>query len=219
MECTTQAVRLMHKVLDQEADEKEKHDLMAHLGNCHDCREHFEQLKKTITIVQGASPGSAPEHLKGNILHQLPPKGWTSFIRRWLQRHLLVTSVALFLILIGAYLLMLWAAPQRVSIDGDGHVKQAEDRVVVPKSEVIHGDLTVQNGDLEIKGKVAGNVTVINGQPHLASGGQVSGRIKEVNQMWEWTAYQLKHLVSGFSWLQAPFILYGCLWYNEVSSI
>lgn len=201
-----EAVKLMHKVLDEEADEKEKHKLKIHLHKCQDCRQHFEQLKKTETIVQGASYGSAPGELKGNILNHLPRKNRFSSAKRWPQRHPILTAVVLFFILISGYLFALWETPQGVSVDGDGHLKQIDGVVVVPENEVIHGDLTVRNSDIEIKGKVNGDVTVINGQQHMAATGQVNGRVKEVDQMMEWVWYQMKHLVTGFSRLSGHLI-------------
>jgi predicted acyltransferase (DUF342 family) len=64
--------------------------------------------------------------------------------------------------------------------------------VIVPKGEVVKGDVVVQNGKLRIEGEVKGNVTVINGTKYLASAGHVTGDIKEVNQVFDWIWYYFK---------------------------
>ncbi len=66
------------------------------------------------------------------------------------------------------------------------------DKVIVPEGEVVKGDVVVKNGDLEIKGEVEGNVTVINGQQYMASAGKVTGEIEEVDAIFEWLWYHIK---------------------------
>ncbi|PNB55282.1 anti-sigma factor, partial [Pseudomonas sp. GW456-E7] len=51
---------------------------------------------------------------------------------------------------------------------------------------------TVKNGKLIIKGKIDGNVTVVNGEKYMASAGQVTGQIEEINQLFDWTWYKMK---------------------------
>ncbi|HET7580668.1 MAG TPA: anti-sigma factor [Bacillales bacterium] len=189
----------MHKVLDGDADDRDKQDLTLHLKACGTCREHFEELQKTEAIVQSASGIRAPEHLKDTIIDRLPGEHRTSKARRWLQRHAVLTAAALFLIFMAGYLFSLWQGPGQVSVVGKGHVKQGNHVVIVPKDEVIHGDLIVRNSNVKIKGKVKGNVTVIHGKQYLASAGQVTGHIREVNQVVGWIWYQIKHLFTGWT--------------------
>jgi anti-sigma factor RsiW len=188
----------MHKVLDEEATEAEKQQLEIHLNGCRVCREHFEELQRTVAIVQSTSRLRAPEHFKESVLGLLPEEKRASTAKRWLQGHPVLTAAALFLILMTGYLFSLWEGPQQVSVLGKGHVKQSGDIVIVPKGEVIRGDLVVRNSNLKIEGKVEGDVTVINGAPYLASAGHVTGQMKEVNQIVEWIWYQMKHLFTGF---------------------
>ena len=56
------------------------------------------------------------------------------------------------------------------------------------------GDITIENGNLEIKGEVQGNVTVINGEILMASASKVDGHTKEIDQFAEWIWYYLKNL-------------------------
>ena len=79
-------------------------------------------------------------------------------------------------------------------VKGDGHFIVDEERgvVVIPEGEKVSGDLIVRNGDIEIAGEVEGNVTVINGEKYLASAGQVTGEIQEINQFFSWLWYHVK---------------------------
>lgn len=53
----------------------------------------------------------------------------------------------------------------------------------------------VKNGDLVVEGEVDGNVTVINGQ-YMASSAVVSGRIEEIDEVFEWLWYTIKNSVK-----------------------
>ncbi|HEU5139140.1 MAG TPA: anti-sigma factor [Bacillales bacterium] len=197
MACNSDIVILMHKVLDENADEKDKQDLTLHLQKCLECREHFEELKRTVAIVQSASRVKAPENFKESVMDRLPREKSRPAARRWLQTHPVMTAAALFLIFMTGYLFQIWHAPQEVAVIGEGHVVKGNDIVIVPEGEVINGDLIVHNSDVRIEGKVKGDVTVINGRPFKASAGQVTGQIKEVNEILGWIWYQIKHLFTG----------------------
>ncbi|MNH35197.1 Anti-sigma-W factor RsiW [compost metagenome] len=67
--------------------------------------------------------------------------------------------------------------------------------VIVPEGEVVKGDIVVKNGDLIVEGEVDGNVTVINGQ-YMASSAVVSGRIEEIDEVFEWLWYTIKNSVK-----------------------
>ncbi|HEX7064108.1 MAG TPA: anti-sigma factor [Bacillales bacterium] len=197
MACNSDTAALMHKVLDEIADEKDKQDLTLHLQSCLECREHFEELKRTIAIVQSASRVKAPENFKKSVMARLPREKRRPAVRRWLQTHPVVAAAALFLIFMTGYLFQIWHAPQEVAVMGEGHVVKGSDIVIVPEDVVINGDLIVHNSDVRIEGKVKGDVTVINGRQYMASAGQVTGQIKEVNEILGWIWYQIKHLFTG----------------------
>jgi hypothetical protein len=55
----------------------------------------------------------------------------------------------------------------------------------------------VRNGEIKVEGKVNGNVTVINGNQYLASAGQVTGEIQELDQLFEWVWYTIKSNVTN----------------------
>jgi len=67
--------------------------------------------------------------------------------------------------------------------------------VIVPEGEAVKGDIVVKNGDLIVEGEVDGNVTVINGQ-YMASSAVVSGRIEEIDEVFEWLWYTIKNSVK-----------------------
>ena len=52
--------------------------------------------------------------------------------------------------------------------------------------------MTVRNGTVQIEGKVEGNVTIINGEKYMASAGNVTGDIKEINEVFDWIWYHIQ---------------------------
>ncbi|HET7616722.1 MAG TPA: anti-sigma factor, partial [Bacillales bacterium] len=136
MACRPNIIELMHKVLDEDADEKDKYDLTLHLNKCRSCRDHFEELKKTEVMVRSVSRVKAPNQFKENILDCLPSEKRASVVKRWLQSHPVLTAAALFMIFMTGYLFSLWQGPQEVALHGTGHVITGDDEVIVPKGEV-----------------------------------------------------------------------------------
>ncbi|HET7628073.1 MAG TPA: zf-HC2 domain-containing protein [Bacillales bacterium] len=199
MGCKPEIVQLMHKVLDEDADDKDKRDLTQHLKGCPECREHYEQLKRTEALMRSTSSVKAPGDLKDKIIERMPNEKRTLKAKRWFQQHPVLTAAALFLLFMSGYLFSLWQGPQQVAVRGSGHVITGGEEVIVPKGVVIRGDLVVRNSDVRIEGKVLGDVTVINGKEYLASAGQVTGEIEEVNALFEWLWYQIKQLFTGFA--------------------
>lgn len=202
MKCAPELVELMHKVIDEEADAQERRQLLTHLKTCQACKRHFEELRYTATMMQNAPRPKVPDHFTANVLARLPKEKPSTSIRRWFHLHPLATAAAIFLLFMTSYFASVWSGPQKVSVMGEGNVQQTEQTVIVPEGETIKGDLVVRNSDLKIEGTVEGNVTLINGKKLMASAGQVTGEIEEVNQVIEWIWYEMKQLFSGIFHVQ-----------------
>lgn len=85
-----------------------------------------------------------------------------------------------------------WNDDQKFSVTKQEDLVVENGTVIVPEGKVIDGDITVKNGNLRIEGKVNGNVTIINGERYLASAGDVTGDIEEINEVFEWIWYKMK---------------------------
>lgn len=85
-----------------------------------------------------------------------------------------------------------WHNDQNFSVSKQPNLVVHNHTVTVPEGETVKGDVTVKNGKLIIKGKIDGDVTVVNGEKYMASAGQVTGQIEEINQLFDWTWYKMK---------------------------
>ncbi|OLO26242.1 anti-sigma factor [Alkalihalophilus pseudofirmus] len=200
MACESKYVSLMHKYLDGEACDKERASLYEHIKQCEDCNEHYKELKRTIAFVQSSSHISAPKDLTANVLKQLPEdKRTTSRVwKSWIKRHPFLIAAAIFLVFMSSSVVSLWNHQEgQLTVSGAGNLQIDKETgtVVVPEGEVVEGDLTIRNGKLEVAGEVKGSILLINSEQYLASAGSVSGEIKEINQVLDWTWYHIKHFL------------------------
>ncbi len=185
-------VELMHNYLDEDISEEEEKLLREHLHACESCHQHFRELKKTIALVQGASHISAPNDFSLKVMQNLPKEKRTVGFRRWFREHPMLTAASLFLVLMAGSLFSVWNENEQFSVSKQPNLIVENNTVIVPEGETVKGDVVVKNGKIVIEGAVEGDVTVINGENYMAAAGNVSGDIKEVNQMFDWLWYHIK---------------------------
>lgn len=192
MKCPAEMVVYMHEYLDEEISAEHEKELRAHLQNCVECQTHFHELKKTIALVQSTSHIQAPENFTANVMAKLPKEKRKVGVQRWFRHHPLLTAASLFLVLMMGSIASSWDQDQQLSVSKQPNLVVQNDKVIIPEGEVVKGDVVVKNGDLEIKGEIDGNATVINGQQYMASAGNVTGEIEEVDAIFEWLWYHIK---------------------------
>lgn len=194
MSCPTENVQLMHKHLDHEIEPHEEKHLREHLQSCGECYQHFYELEKAVALVRSTSHVEAPKDFTMAIMDKLPNEKRTVSWNRWLKSHPFVAAASLFIILMAGSLVSAWNTDQQFSVSKQPNLIVENSKVTVPEGEVIKGDITVKNGSINIEGKVEGDVTVINGEQYMASAGQVTGDIEEVDEIFEWLWYHIKSL-------------------------
>ncbi|MGM7724763.1 zf-HC2 domain-containing protein [Metabacillus sp. Hm71] len=194
MSCSSEIVQLLHKYLDHELTSDEEKQVKDHLHTCKECFQHFHELEKAIALVQSTSHIEAPKDFTQAVMNRLPKEKRTVSWNRWMKGHPLLAAASLFVLLMAGSLFSAWNEDQQFSVSKHSDLVVENSKVTVPKGEVIKGDVTVKNGTLVIEGTIEGNVTVINGEKYLASAGQVTGEIEEVDQMFEWLWYHIKNL-------------------------
>lgn len=197
MKCPAEMVLYMHEYLDDEISAEEEKVLREHLQSCKDCLEHFHELRKTIALVQSTSHIQAPSNFTASVMAKLPKEKRKVGFQRWIRQHPLFTAASLFLVLMMGSLFSTWEEDHQFSVSKQPNLLVRNDTVIVPEGEVVKGDVVVKNGKLQIEGQVEGDVTVINGEvingkQYLASAGQVTGEIKEVNALFDWMWYHIK---------------------------
>lgn len=193
MACPEDIVKLMHDYLDETITSEDEAKLRNYLQQSRECQAYFHELKKTIALVQSASHVKSPDDFTMKVMQKLPKEKRTIGIKRWIQSHPFVTAAALFLLLMTGSIFSLWTEDQQFSVSKQEGLIVKNHTVIVPKGEVIKGDVVVRNGNLKIEGEVQGNVTIINGKKYLAQAGEVTGDIEEVNEIFDWLWYHIKN--------------------------
>lgn len=192
MKCPEEYILLMHEYLDEELSPEKEKELSKHLSQCPECYQHFQEMEKSIALVKGLNQLSTSDNFTMGVMNKLPKEKKKVGFQRWFRHHPFLTAASLFLILMMGSFFTTWNKEQNLSVSKQPNLVVENDTVIVPEGEVIYGDVVVKNGKLRIEGQVEGNVTVINGEKYMASAGQVSGQIYEVDQFFEWLWYQIK---------------------------
>ncbi|MBY6024533.1 anti-sigma factor [Nitratireductor sp. DP7N14-4] len=196
MKCSSSYVNLIHEYLDGDLTKENEQLLKQHLQECDACQEHFKQLKRTIAFVQSTSHIDTPMNFTANIMAGLPKEKNAVRMNRWFTNHPFLTAAAVFTLLMSGATFSAWNTNEEFAVSKQDNLVIENKTVIVPAGEVVKGDVTVRNGDIKVEGKVDGNITIINGDQYLASAGEVTGDIKELDQMFEWIWYNVKNGVK-----------------------
>ncbi|TCP57862.1 anti-sigma factor RsiW [Tumebacillus sp. BK434] len=195
MSCQEHSEELLHRYLDEEMSVAERTDFEAHLAACERCLTHFTEVGSTIQRLEGGEWHKAPAGFTESVLakleHVAPPR------RNWrvpIMKYSGIAAAVLLVFGLGAS----FATPEEFALQAnhtDGLII-TDGKVIVPEGSEYNGDLVIQNGDIEVRGKVNGNVTALNGQVHLArsAGADISGEVAEVDEAFEKIGYYLKEI-------------------------
>ncbi|MFB1052101.1 zf-HC2 domain-containing protein [Paraliobacillus sp. JSM ZJ581] len=192
MNCKKEFLNLMHKYLDDELSLQEERHLKNHLQKCETCQKYFHELTLTDTLVKSANVMQPSSKFTEKVMANLPKEKRRWGYMRWFKSHPVLTAAAIFFVLMFGSIFSVWDQPGQLSVSNDQDVVIKDGKVIVPEGVTIEGDLVVKNVDLQIDGKINGNVTLINGEHLMASAGNVSGEIEQVNQVFEWMWYHIK---------------------------
>ncbi|WP_424769370.1 zf-HC2 domain-containing protein [Paenibacillus sp. sgz302251] len=211
MKCNV-AIVWMHDYLDGELPSKDIVTLKSHLLSCPACRSRFEQLQKTDAAayhtLEAIRPTAdydqkASEELTQRIMQQLPKqqnKRRTGIVR-FIYKYPGVTAAAVFvLVMLGSFFTM-WEEDAKLIVSGENlqQVIIQGNTVIVPEGAHIAGNLTVENGTVDVKGAVDGDVTVIDGRLLLASTGHIAGQSRTIDQALDWFWFKVTETFGGSS--------------------
>ncbi|WP_085520696.1 zf-HC2 domain-containing protein [Tuberibacillus sp. Marseille-P3662] len=197
MGCSKTYISLIQKMLDGDTSEEEKQDIHNHISYCEPCRRYYDEMSLVDRQLHSLShqTGDKPsQNFTDQVMQQLPKEDHNKRFRQWLKRHPMVSAAAVFLVLMMGYIFSMWVdRPFNAYVQGEGQLQYASaNTVIVPEGETIKGDLVVENGHVDVKGQVSGDVILIKNSTLKASAGSVAGDIEEVNQIMEWVWYNLK---------------------------
>ncbi|WP_075047798.1 anti-sigma factor family protein [Bacillus andreraoultii] len=200
--CADKIIDYMHDYLDEEIEPEQEATLMEHLKSCDDCRKHFHELEKSIALVKSISHVQAPDDFTQKVMMNLPREKKKVSMGRWFSRHPVLTAASVFIIFMSASFFSMWNGEDNFSVTKNPKLVIENNTAIVPEGETIEGDIVVKNGNIRIEGKVDGDVTVINGEivngeKYMASVGQVTGDIEEINEVFEWLWYQMKKIIKS----------------------
>lgn len=199
--CTDRYAEYMHEYLDGDISREHEHELKKHLQECHKCKEHMHELNDTVAFIKSAAHVTAPIGLEQKIMNRLPKRKSMAGIQKWFRRHPFIVAAAVFMLFMSAGVFGTMPHEDQFSVTKQPNLIVDGQTVIVPKGEVVEGDIVVRNGDIVIEGQVEGNVTVINGK-YMASTLVVTGQIEEIDQTFELIWYEIK---SYGKWLLSLF--------------
>lgn len=195
--CPEHMVDSMHAYLDGDISPDEEKQLNDHLASCSSCKELMDGLNESILFIEGAKPIEAPAGFVDGVMKRLPKEKSQAGIQRWFRSHPILTAAAMFLLLMSASLVSSFGNDQQFSVTKQPNLVVDGEKVIVPKGEVVNGDIIVKNGDLHVEGEVVGNITVINGSKYMASTAIVTGTSEEIDKVFDWLWYKIKTTVKN----------------------
>lgn len=193
MDCNV-AVNVMHRYLDGDLPREDTVELRSHLAGCAACRDRFETLSRTESLLGGMPAAQAPADLGERIMKAMPraprPAAWT----KWVRRHPAASAAAIFVVVMLTSFVAMWNQNQELSVSGPdlANIEVEGNTVIVPAGVQVHGDLTVENGNVRVLGDVEGNLTVIDGDvAPLASTAHIAGEIRQIDRALDWFWYKV----------------------------
>ncbi|TSJ64937.1 hypothetical protein FPQ13_08275 [Allobacillus salarius] len=197
MACTHGYQEKIHQYIDQEMSYNEELSLKNHLMNCDFCLQHFRELKDVEKQLKNSPAVSQPSTFKQDIIDRLPIESKSTKFVKTIKEHPLITACAVFLVMLMTSAFIEFQSDQDVYVSSYEGIQVEGNRVIVPEGKVIHGDLTIENAIVEIKGHVNGNVTLVNSELAQANN-NISGEIVQVNRFLKWAAIRFSRQVSDF---------------------
>ena len=194
-QCPENIEDYMHDYLDDDINEEHKNVLLMHIEECDECRNIFHELGKTDAFLKN-NHISAPSGFTAGVMSSLPKQTRRLNLKKWLQKNPLLIAASLFIILMGSTVFSYLGEDEQFSFSENPNLVVEGQTVIVPEGKTVKGDLVIKNGDIKVEGKVNGDVTVINGHNYLAGAGEVTGKIEEIDQLFEWIWYHIKSTVS-----------------------
>lgn len=200
LNCSEKVILMMHEYLDGEIAPENESELQDHLNACPDCKKYFQELNNIEARIKDTDSLRAPDNFTANVMAKLPPMQTTKNkgFKNWLKYHPFLTAASIFTVLMAGSLVSNWQSDKQFSVTAQQNLIVEHNKVIVPKGEVIKGDIVVKNGDVTIEGEVQGDVTVINGEHYLASAGHVTGEIEEIDKAFEWLWFKIKDSSTKF---------------------
>lgn len=182
MECA-KAVTYMHEYLDGDLSKEQLIELKLHMDDCAGCHDRFEQLHKTLACIAYYPDEDVSEDFCQRIMGNVPKVKMMRRLFSWMKLYP-YTSVASMcgLIFFGAWIMSLDMERKLVvKIPNQDSVVINGSHVHIPEQTIIHGDVFVQNGTIQVEGLIEGDLVVMNGEYAIDSPQQIEGEIHQIS--------------------------------------
>ena len=200
MDCK-EASLWMHEYLDGTLAHKQVIHLKEHLLRCENCHKQLDQLEQVEGILLAAPALAIPELSTEHIMRALPRQRKRAVFGQWIRRHPAVSVAVVFLMVMMSSIFSLWHKENSLvekATDLEEVVIKG-DLVIVPAGHIMQGDLTIENGKLQVDGVIEGNLTIIDGSVNMASTALIAGQVTSINQTIDHFWFRVKEFFSGFS--------------------
>lgn len=192
MDCK-EALPLLHEYLDGGLSGAQSSQLKEHLLGCAECRARLKEYEKVEAMIHAWAPPGVPDDMTEKIMRALPPVKRRNAFYRFIRKHPAASVAAVFAMVMLSSFLSTWDNDHVLAVRGPDlqSVVIKGDTVYVPVGTKVAGDLTVENGKLQVDGDVEGNVVVIDGSVNYASTAHISGQIKQIDEVFSWAWYKM----------------------------
>ncbi|MFD2673402.1 zf-HC2 domain-containing protein [Marinicrinis sediminis] len=203
MKTCREAISLMHEYYDGMIEQADLKELRQHVKQCGDCADRFQQYEQTQAYMRAMPKPQPSVDLANRIMDALPQPKKRVSVLNWIKRHPAITAAAVFVAIMLSSLTAFWDQNTELIVKGT-HLDQVvirDQSVIVPAGAIVQGDLTIENGQLQIEdnARIQGNVVVIDGDVYAASTAEIGGKLTEVNQAIDWLWYKLGETVSSLT--------------------
>lgn len=200
MDCK-QSRRAMHEYLDGTLDTDQIRLLKRHLTDCEACRLHLDRLEQTEALLHAVPAPEVPDDMAARVMAALPRPDRRTVVFQWLKRHPAASVAVLFIFMMMGSMMTLWDRDSALVVKGTDleDVVIEGDLVIVPEGRVVDGDLTVENGRLQVEGEIRGNLVVIDGSVNMASTANIAGQVKHINQAIDYFWFRIQSFFAAFA--------------------
>jgi anti-sigma factor RsiW len=196
-----QANPLIHEYLDTALEGPELTELQQHLLDCPACREFLNGLEQADACLRVVPQPTISDGFTDKVMFALPRGSRLTVFKRWIKRHPAISVAAVFVVVMMSSFLSLWDTENDLIVKGKDleNVVIHGDVVIVPEGQTVHGDLMIENGKMQVFGRIDGNLVVVDGSIFTASTANIAGQVTSVNETIDRFWYKIKEFMTGFS--------------------
>jgi anti-sigma factor RsiW len=185
------AIKHMHEHLDGDLPDEQYLDLKLHMELCGKCRDRFAQLQKLQAVIQYEPEpkmiNNEPADICQRIMNSLPKVNFLKRLQLWVRLHTRAVLFSLGGLLVFAVWLLSLDFEERLmlKIPNQDSVVINGDHVEVPQQTIIHGDVFVGNGTIDIAGRIEGDIILMNSQMTTSQSARIEGEIHRIDYAYE----------------------------------